>query len=114
MKKTAKCLIVLVTMLLFLAGCDSFLSTPIGKILENPRKYADRSVTISGEVTEVFSLMVVRYFVIKDKTGQIAVVTDKPLPRKGTEITVHGMVKEACSMGDQQLLVLVEDSGKKE
>jgi aspartyl/asparaginyl-tRNA synthetase len=98
---------------LLLAGCDAFFPTPIAKILEDPRKYADQSVSVSGEVTEVFSFMVIKYFVVRDKTGQIAVVTDKTLPRKGAQITVHGKVKEAFSLGDQQLLVLVEDGDKK-
>jgi hypothetical protein len=98
---------------LLLGGCDAFFSTPIGKILEDPRKYADRSVTVSGEVTEVFSFMVIKYFVVRDKTGQLAVVTEKTLPRKGAQISVHGKVKEAFSLGDQQLLVLVEDGDKR-
>ena len=58
-------------------------------------------------------MFVVKYFVVQDKTGQIAVVSDKPLPRKGTTIKVTGTVREAFSIGDQQLLVLVEEGGNK-
>ncbi len=113
MKKRLRSWSILILLCLLLAGCDAFFSTPIAKILEDPRKYSDRSVSVSGEVTEVFSFMVIKYFVVRDKTGQIAVVTDKTLPRKGAQITVHGKVKEAFSLGDQQLLVLVEEGDKK-
>ena len=110
MKGTRKVLWGGLILLIFLAAaCERFGTTPIGKILDNPRDYADKKVTVSGEVTEIFSLFVIKYFVVRDKTGQIAVVSDKPLPKKGTTVRVTGTVREAFSIGDQQLLVLVEE-----
>ncbi len=94
---------------LMLSGCGLF-STPIGKILADPRAYAGKTVTVSGEVTQVFSLIFIKYFRLKDKTGEIVVVTDKPLPKVGTKISVKGTVQEAFSIGDQQLIVIVEES----
>jgi hypothetical protein len=93
-------------------ACEKIGTVEIGKIIANPREYAGQTVTIFGQVTEVFSFLVIKYFVVQDKTGQIAVVTDRPLPKKGTEIKVRGIVKEAFSIGDQQLLVLMEEAGK--
>ena len=58
-------------------------------------------------------LIVVKYFVIKDGTGEIVVVTEKPLPKEGTKITVKGTVQEAFSIGDKQLLVVVENEENK-
>ena len=102
-----------VALLIFLAvACEGIGTTSIGNILDKPRDYADKRATVSGEVTEAFSLFVIKYFVVRDKTGQIAVVSDKPLPGKGSTIKVTGTVKEAFSIGDQQLLVLVEEGGK--
>lgn len=101
-----KVIALLLALLIFL-GC-SLLSTPIKKILDNPRDYSGKPVTVSGEVAEVFSLFVMKYFVVKDSTGEIAVVTHKPLPKKGSRITVKGAVHEAFSLGDQQLIVIVE------
>lgn len=97
---------------LLLIGCNSLLSTPIKKILENPREFNGKPVRISGEVTEVFSLFVVRYFIVKDKTGEIIVVTKRPLPKKGTDISVKGTVQEAFSIGDKQLIVILENEEK--
>ena len=99
-------------LILLAAACEGIGTTSIGSILEKPRDYAGKKVTVSGEVTETFSLFVMKYFVVQDKTGQIAVVSDKPLPKKGTTVRVTGTVKEAFSIGDQQLLVLVEEGGK--
>ena len=95
---------------LILSGCGKLFSTPIGKILADPRAYAGKTVTVSGEVTQVFSFVFIKYLKLKDKTGEIVVVTDKPLPKVGTEIKVEGTVQEAFSIGDQQLIVIVEQS----
>lgn len=95
---------------LLLCSCDSFFSTPINKILADPRAYAEKTVTVSGEVTRVFSLVFIKYFKLRDATGEITVVTEKPLPKVGAKIKVKGSVKEAFSLGDQQVVVIVEKS----
>lgn len=58
-------------------------TVPIKKILDNPRDYEGKTVTISGEVTDVFSLFVAKSFAVRDKTGEIIVVTERILPKKG-------------------------------
>ena len=95
---------------LILSGCSGLFSTPIGKILADPRAYAGKTVTVSGEVTQIFSLVFIKYFRMRDETGEIVIVTDKPLPKVGTKIRVKGTVEEAFSIGDQQLIVIVEQS----
>lgn len=95
---------------LMLFGCSGLFSTPIGKILDDPRAYAGKTVTVSGEVTQIFSLFFIKYFRLKDETGEIVVVTDKPLPKVGTKVKVKGNVQEAFSIGNQQLIVIVEQS----
>lgn len=102
----------IVLFVILTAGCERIGVTDIGKILEDPRAYAGRTVTVSGQASEVFSLFVVKYFVVQDKTGQIAVVTDRPLPKTGATVKVRGTVREAFSIGDRQLLVLVEETEK--
>lgn len=87
-------------------------TTKIGDITGHPRDFAGKEVTISGEVTEVFSVIIVRYFTVRDGTGEINVVTDRPLPAKGEKIKVKGIIKEAFSLGTQTTLVLVEGVDK--
>jgi aspartyl/asparaginyl-tRNA synthetase len=100
--------IVLFSLLLF--SCDRLFTTPIRKVLEDPRDYAGKTVTVSGEVTRVLNLAFIKYFKIRDTTGEITVVTEKPLPKVGSKIKVKGTVKEAFSIGDQQVVVIVEKS----
>jgi hypothetical protein len=107
-----------ITLLLFLLAsvviaCSGIFATPISKILDNPRDYDGKTVTVSGEVTETFSFFVLKYFVLDDGTGTITVVTEKALPKKGTKIRVKGEVSEMFSLGDTQALVIIEASGKK-
>src|SRR4030067_611971 len=99
--------IILLLNMIFI-GCNSIFPTPINKILENPRDYGGKSVVVSGEVTEIFGFFGFKNFVVKDKTGERAVVTTRPLPKKGTTIRVKGTVEEAFSIGDRHLIVIVE------
>ena len=110
MKKLALLLLILASVAI---ACSGIFPTPISRIIENPRDYDGKTVTISGEVTETFAFFVLKYFVLDDKTGTITVITQKPLPRKGEKIRVKGEVKEMFSLGDTQALVIIEDSGKK-
>lgn len=86
--------------------------TKIGDINSHPRDYAGKEVTVSGEVTETFSFFVVKYFVVRDNSGEISVVTERPLPAKGEKIMVKGSVKEAFSLGTKTTLVLMETAEK--
>lgn len=88
-------------------------STPIGNILKNPRNYDGKALTISGQVTDRISLLVVKYYQVKDDTGEILVVSERPLPAKGEKVKVKGRVKEAFSLLDKQVLVFIEEPQKK-
>ncbi|NWG01400.1 MAG: hypothetical protein HXY44_00925 [Syntrophaceae bacterium] len=110
-KKIPLLVLMMICLLLFQSGCDQRFTTSISKILENPRNYEGKTVTVSGEVTRVFSLIIIKYFVIQDGTGEITIVTEKALPKIGTKMKVKGTVKEAFSIGDQQLIVLFEKNG---
>jgi hypothetical protein len=97
---------------IFEAGCASTSKVktpvPIGEIQNHPRNYAGKTVGVTGEVTNTFSLIFYKYFTLKDETGQIEVVTSKPLPRKGERITVEGTVDEGFSIGSNPRTVLRE------
>jgi len=98
-----------VALLVLLPACDSITTTPIKDILDNPRQFSGKELQIKGQVVDIFSLIVVKYFMVQDKTGEITVVTSQPLPKKGEIIRVKGKVEEAFSLGDKQLLVFVEN-----
>jgi len=83
--------------------------TPIGKIIANPYAFEKKTVNVYGEVTKRNSFVFVKYFLLKDKTGEIAIVTKNAMPSKGTKLKVKGRVKESFSIGDYQLLVIVQE-----
>lgn len=108
-----KVAVVAAAILLAVVGAYFFFTgfghTPIGNILKEPRKYEEKNLTIAGKVTDRASLLVVKYFRVKDKTGEIVVVTGRTLPAVGSEVRVTGRVEEAFSLGTEQLLVFVEE-----
>lgn len=116
-----KVVIGLVIVLLMVAGAYFYFTkvdhTPIGNIMKDPRAYDEKSLTIAGEVTDRASLFVIKYFRVKDKTGEIMVVTRRSLPSIGSKVRVKGRVEEAFSIGTEQMLVFVENengAGKQE
>ncbi|MGH8728047.1 MAG: OB-fold nucleic acid binding domain-containing protein [Burkholderiales bacterium] len=88
-------------------------TVPIKEIVEHPRDYAGKKVTIAGEVSDAFSLLAFKYFTLNDGTGTIAVVSEKPLPRVGEKIRITGTIEEAFSLGTETLTILVEEPRKK-
>jgi aspartyl/asparaginyl-tRNA synthetase len=93
-------------------GCDiidRLSATDIGQILDHPREYEDKEVTIYGTVTEATSMLVLKYFEIQDDTGKIKVVTDRVLPAKGEKIKVTGHTS-VIEVGSERWVVLQEKS----
>jgi hypothetical protein len=112
MKKKEKNLFVLYLMIFGFASCNSIFPTPITKILQNPHEYAGKNIMISGRVEEIFSLYVIKGFAISDETGEIIVISKRPLPQKGSYIKVYGEVEEAFSLVGPQIIVIVESAEK--
>jgi hypothetical protein len=84
-------------------------SIPIKKLVDNPRDYEGKSLVISGKVVDRLSLLFLKYFKLKDKSGEIIVITPRMLPALGSTVRVKGKVVEAFAIGTEQLLVFVED-----
>ena len=88
---------------------DRLTATKIKEILDHPRNYEEKEVTIFGTVTDAASILVVKYFEIKDDTGTIKVVTDRVLPAKGEKIKVTGRTS-VIEVGSERWVVLREKS----
>lgn len=85
---------------------------PISKIVDNPREYQDKSVNIRGVVAASYSLLVVSYFSLKDDSGEIFVITNRALPKKGQKLDVKGKVG-TYSIADKKVTVVFEDEEKR-
>lgn len=91
-------------------GCeliDRLTATDIKEILDHPRKYEDKEVTVYGTVTDAASMLIVKFFEIQDDTGKIKVVTDRVLPAKGEKIKVTGHTS-VIEVGSERWVVLRE------
>ena len=69
-------------------GCDQvtdpikkLTATKIKDILDHPRDYENKEITIYGKVTDAVSLLVIKYFVMEDDTGTIMARMFYMLPR---------------------------------
>lgn len=90
------------------SSCSSIFATKIADIAADPRKYDGKEVSVAGEVTDTTNLLIARYFKVSDGSGEIIVVTERPLPREGEKVTVKGTVRQTFAIGDTRLLVIQE------
>lgn len=103
----ATCPLVLALWLLA-AACGNLVATKIGRITASPSAYDGRAVTVRGEVTGRVNLAVVKFFRLRDDTGEIVVVTERALPAEGEKVRVKGTVKQAFALGELRAVVIVE------
>ncbi len=106
---------ILIVVVCVASGAWYFLSQPhyptIEKILGNPKEYEGKVVTIQGDVTDRTSMFVVlKFYKVKDNTADIIVVTKRALPETKSKVLVKGKIDDAFPIGDQKLLVFVEES----
>jgi hypothetical protein len=88
-------------------------AVPIKDVLDDPGKYQSKPVTISGQVADRMSLLVVKYFLLRDKSGEIFVITNKPLPAINKKVRVTGKPVQSFVIGKEQLLVFIEQDQEK-
>ncbi|MEO0166518.1 MAG: hypothetical protein ABIL39_10335 [candidate division WOR-3 bacterium] len=84
-------------------------SIPIGKILEKPGDYENKVISIKGEVTGRMAILALKYYTVKDNTGEIKVITKRALPSVGAKVTIKGKIKTAFEIGSLQEIVFVEE-----
>jgi hypothetical protein len=92
------------------SSCDQFnklTATKIKDLLERPRDYENKEITVHGTVTESASILIAKYFVIQDGTGSIKVLTDRVLPKKGEQLSATGHL-QSIEIGPERWIVLRE------
>lgn len=88
--------------------------TSIEKIVKNPSGYTGKELVIEGEVTDGTSFFgTLKFYKLKDKSGEMIVTTRKSLPEVSSSATVKGRIDDAFALGDQRLLVFIEESIEK-
>jgi hypothetical protein len=88
--------------------------TSIQKIVNNPSDYTGKELAIEGEITDRTSFFgVLKFYKLKDKSGEMIVTTRKSLPEVKSNALVKGRIDDAFALGDQKLLVFIEESIEK-
>jgi hypothetical protein len=78
------------------AGCAG---TTINHVLAEPQRYANKDVTLKGDVTRSASVLGKGAYQLDDGTGTIWVVSTHGVPRQGAHIKARGRVKDVVDLG---------------
>ena len=88
--------------------------TSIEKIVNNPGDYAGKELAVEGEITDRTAFFgTLKFYKIKDKSGDIIVLTKKSLPEVKSNAVVKGRLVDEFVLGDQKLTVFREESIEK-
>jgi hypothetical protein len=93
---------------LFLAGCGT---VRIGRILDEPTRYRDRTVRVSGRVDGSFGAMAAGVYRVDDGTGRIYVLSNRGVPRSGTSVSVKGRVQSGITVGSRSYGTAIREEG---
>jgi hypothetical protein len=110
-------LVMLLTWAFLMAGCEQ---KTINEIKADPSRYANRDVTVVGNVTRSFSVLGRGAYEIDDGTGRLWVVSESGVPREGARVGVKGKIRDGFNLGSfvklpEQIssgMVLIESSHK--
>ena len=83
---------------LFLAGCGA---VRIGRILDEPNRYRNRTVRVDGTVDLSFGAAAAGFYQVADGTGRIYVISRNGAPRKGSRVSVRGKVFTGVTVGER-------------
>ena len=87
------------------SGC-ALRSAQIADLQRQPGRFEDRTVTVSGVVTDSWGIPLVPYkfYRVDDGTGQIAVLSQNlRMPGKGERVRVKGRVGNVAVLGGRSL-----------
>jgi hypothetical protein len=91
-------LIALIAVVALTTGACASTKT-INQLLADPGRYRDRTVQLSGEVVDSYSVGNRGAYRLKDDTGELWIVSDEGVPRRTARVTVKGRVREGFNLG---------------
>lgn len=96
MRHRTKLVALLCAVALSAAACAT---KSIDRVLADPSRYRDRQVQISGEVVDSYSLLGRGVYRVRDKSGQLWVLSERGVPRDGARVKVKGTIREPFNLG---------------
>ncbi len=99
-----------------LAGCDEHMDK-LRDITNRPASFANKDVTVAGEVTKVYELPLgiadIAAYRISDGTGQAWVLSRAGAPREGDKVGLKGTVRPEGKIGGETLLNVIVEKERK-
>jgi hypothetical protein len=95
---------------LTLAGCAPM---TIGRITADPSRFQNRTVKVSGTVTNSVGLMGKGGYQIEDESGRIYVISGKGVPSRGSHVTVTGRVSSGAEVLGTPVGVTIREQSHK-
>jgi len=81
---------------LVMIGCEQ---KTINEIRANPSKYANKEVSVAGNVTRSYSVLGRGAYEVDDGTGKLWIVSEKGVPREGARVVVKGTIRDGYNLG---------------
>ena len=98
-----------------ISGCAAA-GVHIAELKDRPAKYENKSVTISGTVTQAFGIPLVPFqlYNVDDGTGEITVVSNSGrTPKTGNRVRVKGKVSEVAVLGGRSIGLHLQEQDRK-
>jgi hypothetical protein len=95
---------------LLMTGCAT---TKIGRILDDPGRYRNRSVRVEGTVTKSAGLLGTGGYEVQDNTGKIYVISQTGVPRTGSRVSVNGSVLSGAEVMGRSFGTAIREHGHK-
>jgi hypothetical protein len=92
--------------LALLTACGS---VKIGRINADPSRYRNRTVSVSGRVTNSVGLLGTGGYQVEDETGKIFVISRSGVPSRGSEVQVKGSVTPGVTVLGQAVGVAIRE-----
>lgn len=95
------------------AGCAAS-ARSIADIKDDPGRYGNRQVEVTGRVTSAWNIPLIPYklYKIDDGTAEITVISQRNSPARGALVRVRGPVKEVASFGANSLGLHIEERNR--
>ena len=86
----------------------------IAELRNQPDRYDDKTVSITGTVTKAAGLPLIGgFYTVDDGTGQITVLSQSGAPPSGTRVQVKGKVYEVATIGNNSVGLHLREQDRK-
>ena len=96
---------------ILLGSCDRIRATPVNEVNTSPANFDGKEVVLHGVVKELtrIPLINMKSYVLKDESGEIAIFTDRDLPKNGQELSVKVKVQNLAIINSEPLGTIITE-----